>query len=194
MAEELLALRLDDIDFKASAGRVDEALDRKGVIGPCKNAAAYRTVWFIDAAGKKAMPGIKRFLAKNNVQAMPWSSYQARQANPSVRRTAEVPASSSRGSWFPQGWSNRRWDTDGVPPAVLRQQMGHTDARMTDLHGRDPAKRGLEGVFQAPRRVIGKYGKWSRCLNRCKLLILMERPMRIELTPEPWQGSVLPLY
>ena len=22
----------------------------------------------------------------------------------------------------------------------------------------------------------------------------MERPMRIELTPEPWQGSVLPLY
>jgi hypothetical protein len=66
MAEELLALRLDDIDFKASAGRVDEALDRKGVIGPCKNAAAYRTVWLLDAAGKKAMPGIKRFLAKNN--------------------------------------------------------------------------------------------------------------------------------
>jgi len=25
-------------------------------------------------------------------------------------------------------------------------------------------------------------------------LKLMERPMRIELTPEPWQGSVLPLY
>ena len=23
---------------------------------------------------------------------------------------------------------------------------------------------------------------------------VMERPMRIELTPEPWQGSVLPLY
>ena len=22
----------------------------------------------------------------------------------------------------------------------------------------------------------------------------LERPMRIELTPEPWQGSVLPLY
>jgi len=26
------------------------------------------------------------------------------------------------------------------------------------------------------------------------VLECMERPMRIELTPEPWQGSVLPLY
>ena len=26
---------------------------------------------------------------------------------------------------------NRRWETDGVSPAVTRQQMGHSDARMT---------------------------------------------------------------
>jgi hypothetical protein len=29
-------------------------------------------------------------------------------------------------------------------------------------------------------------------LRNC--LILMERPIGIEPTPEPWQGSVLPLY
>jgi hypothetical protein len=27
-----------------------------------------------------------------------------------------------------------------------------------------------------------------------KLLEIMERPIGIEPTPEPWQGSVLPLY
>src|SRR2546430_424076 len=40
---ELLAWRLNDLDFKASTISVDEALPRKGEIGPCKNAAAYRT-------------------------------------------------------------------------------------------------------------------------------------------------------
>jgi integrase len=59
---ELLALRLNDIDFKASTIRVDEALPRKGQIGPCKNAAAYRTVLLRDAEGKRAMRELKRFL------------------------------------------------------------------------------------------------------------------------------------
>src|SRR5437773_8944458 len=52
---ELLALRLNDVDFKASTIRVDEALPRKGETGPCKNAAAYRTVLLSDAEGKRAM-------------------------------------------------------------------------------------------------------------------------------------------
>ena len=30
--------------------------------------------------------------------------------------------------------------------------------------------------------------------RKLEVLECMERPMRIELTPEPWQGSVLPLY
>src|SRR5437762_5031327 len=45
-SSELLALRINDIDFKASTVRVDESSDQQtnGNIGPCKNAAAYRTV------------------------------------------------------------------------------------------------------------------------------------------------------
>ena len=35
--------------------------------------------------------------------------------------------------------------------------------------------------------------KW-KMKQRRNFLKRMERPMRIELTPEPWQGSVLPLY
>jgi len=60
--EEFLASRVDDIDFEASTVRVDEAIDRKGKIGPCKNAAAYRTVLMLDAEGQRAMQELKRFL------------------------------------------------------------------------------------------------------------------------------------
>ena len=63
---ELLALRLNDVDFKASTIRVDEALPRKGETGPCKNAAAYRTVLLSDAEGKRAMRELKRFLRAKN--------------------------------------------------------------------------------------------------------------------------------
>ena len=63
--EELLALRINDIDFRTTSVRVDEALDRKGVIGPCKNAAAYRKVLLLDAEGQTAMRALKRFLAGN---------------------------------------------------------------------------------------------------------------------------------
>ena len=43
---ELFALKVDDVDFKAGSIRVDESSDQrsKGKLGPCKNAAAYRTV------------------------------------------------------------------------------------------------------------------------------------------------------
>ena len=65
--EELLALRIDDIDLRASSFRVDEALDRKNVVGPCKNAAAYRTVLLLDAEGQTAMRALKGFLAGKKV-------------------------------------------------------------------------------------------------------------------------------
>jgi integrase len=41
---ELLALRVDDIDFEASTIRVDESSDQRngGALGPCKNVTAYR--------------------------------------------------------------------------------------------------------------------------------------------------------
>jgi len=56
-SSELLALRINDIDFKASTVRVDESSDQRtnGRIGPCKNAAAYRTVALHDLEGKKSM-------------------------------------------------------------------------------------------------------------------------------------------
>lgn len=51
---ELLALRLDDLDFRTSTIRVDESSDQRncGRIGPCKNATAYRTVVMQDVPGK----------------------------------------------------------------------------------------------------------------------------------------------
>jgi len=61
---ELLALRVNDFDFSESALRVDESSDQKsgGKIGPCKNAAAYRTVYLLDAEGKKAMAKVREFI------------------------------------------------------------------------------------------------------------------------------------
>jgi integrase len=58
---ELLALRLNGVGFTASTIRVDEMLPRKGEIGPCKNAAAYRTVLVRDVEGKRAVQELKRF-------------------------------------------------------------------------------------------------------------------------------------
>jgi hypothetical protein len=51
-------------DFKAGTIRVDESSDQRssGRIGPCKNAAAYRTVALHDSEGQKAMRALKRFL------------------------------------------------------------------------------------------------------------------------------------
>lgn len=46
MRRELLALRVNDIDFGASTLRIGESSDQqnKGIIGSFKNSAAYRTV------------------------------------------------------------------------------------------------------------------------------------------------------
>jgi integrase len=62
---ELLALRVNDIDFGASALRIDESSDQrsKGKIGPCKNAAAYRTVLLLDPEGQRAMRELRRFVS-----------------------------------------------------------------------------------------------------------------------------------
>jgi len=60
---ELFALRVNDIDFKVGTVRVDESADQRTYeIGPCKNAAAYRTVLLADKEGKEALGMLKRFL------------------------------------------------------------------------------------------------------------------------------------
>jgi hypothetical protein len=57
---------------------------------------------------------------------------------------------------------------------------------------------GWKWCIRTPRESMWRsqpsyWKKWKmRRLRKC--LKRMERPMRIELTPEPWQGSVLPLY
>ncbi len=63
-SSELLALRVNDIDFRAKTVRVEESSDQrsKGEAGPCKNAAAYRTVLLFDPEGEKAMRKLRRFL------------------------------------------------------------------------------------------------------------------------------------
>jgi integrase len=63
-SSELLALRVNDIDFRAKTVRVEESSDQrsKGEAGPCKNAAAYRTVLLFDPEGKQAMQKLRRFL------------------------------------------------------------------------------------------------------------------------------------
>lgn len=63
-SSELLALRVNDLNFKANIIRVDESSDQRnnGVIGSCKNAAAYRTVVLHDAEGISAMRTLKRFV------------------------------------------------------------------------------------------------------------------------------------
>ena len=60
-SSELLALKVNDIDFKASTVRVDESSDQRsnGKIGPCKNAPAYRTVVLLDSQGKAAMKQLR---------------------------------------------------------------------------------------------------------------------------------------
>jgi len=63
-SSELLALRANDIDFRAKTVRVEESSDQRGrgEIGPCKNATAYRTVLLCDPEGKKALRRLARFL------------------------------------------------------------------------------------------------------------------------------------
>lgn len=59
----MFALRVNDIDFKAGTIRVDESADQRTYkVGPCKNAAAYRTILLADSEGKEALAMLKRFL------------------------------------------------------------------------------------------------------------------------------------
>ncbi len=67
---------------------------------------------------------------------------------------------------------NRRSELAGINPAVIRQQTGHSSHRMTALYcGEIP----LDQVREA---------------FSSKLLKKMQRPIGIEPTPEPLQGSV----
>jgi len=137
---ELFALRVKDLDFKAHTIRVDESVNPcTGDIGPCKNAAAYRTILLADAEGKEAMEMLKDFLGSRieNPNALVFASRigtPLRESN--VLRMTLHPALKALG--LPQAGMhafrhgcNRRWELAGVNHAVLRQQMGHSSHAMT---------------------------------------------------------------
>jgi len=136
---ELFALRVNDIDFKAGTIRVDESADQRTYkIGPCKNAAAYRTVLLADAEGREALSALKRFLKGPHLSNS--LVFQSRRGSP--RRETNVlpeflhPVLKALGlqkagmHTFRHG-CNRRWELAGMNAAVLRQQMGHSSAAMT---------------------------------------------------------------
>ena len=137
---ELFALRMDDLDFAEGTIRVDEAADsHTGLIGPCKNAAAYRTVLLADKEGIEAMLALKRFIGTRvqDPNALVFASAKAtplRESN--VLSEALHPALQAvklpkAGMHAFRHGCNRRWEIGGMNPAVLRQQMGHSSHAMT---------------------------------------------------------------
>ena len=137
---ELFALKVDDIDFRAGTIRVDESLDQRTyTMGPCKNAAAYRTVVLADSEGREALTALREFLGDGpfNPTAL---MFHSRNGSP-LRETNVLhdglhPALETLG--FPKAGMhafrhgcNRRWELAGMNPAVLRQQMGHSSPAMT---------------------------------------------------------------
>ena len=141
-SSELLALRINDFDFRAGTIRVDESSDQRsnGAIGPCKNAAAYRTIVLHDSEGKNTMRALKRFLGVSLPDEL---IFRSRSGGPLLETTilnqGLHPALKALG--LPKGGMhgfrrgcNRRWELAGINPAVIRQQMGHTSARMTTLY------------------------------------------------------------
>jgi integrase len=140
---ELLALKIDDIDFVASTIRVEESSDQRGAgkVGLCKNPTAYRTVLLRDPEGIEAMRELKRFVGTaTDPTAL---VFHSKRGNPLMETTilhqGLHPALKSLGFQrsglhaFRRG-CNRRWELAGINPAVIRQQMGHTTAAMTMLY------------------------------------------------------------
>ncbi len=156
---ELLSLRLNDIDFKASTIRVDEALPRKGEIGPCKNAAAYRTVLLRDVEGKRAMRELKRFLKGNNYapDALLFHTKRGRPIQETmILRQCLHPVVKALG--FPKAGMrafrrgcNRRWELAGINRAVLRQQMGHSSSAMTELYTGEIPLEQVRAAYSKPQ-------------------------------------------
>jgi integrase len=136
---ELFALKLNRIDFKAGTIRVDESADQRIYeIGPCKNAAAYRTILPADSEGREALAMLKRFLTgPQNPNGL---GFRSKRGSP-LRETNvlhEILHPVLKALGLPQAGmhafrhgGNRRWELSGMNPAVLRQQMGHSSAVMT---------------------------------------------------------------
>lgn len=139
----MLALRVNDIDFRAGTIRVEESSDQKskGAAGPCKNAAAYRSVLLLDQEGRKAVQKLRLFLgiAPNSTMFVFHSSRGNPLLETDILNQGLYPALDALGleqagmHAFRRG-CNRRWELAGVKPAIIRQQMGHSSAAMTERY------------------------------------------------------------
>lgn len=141
---ELLALRMNDLDFDTNAITVDEASDQRtgGNVGECKNDAAYRTVLLADAEGGKAAQELKRFVGTATTPP-DVLVFRSKRGGPLLETTilnqCLYPALAALGlpkSGFHafRGGCNRRWELAGLNPAIHRQTMGHSSATMTRLY------------------------------------------------------------
>lgn len=157
-SSELLALKVDDIDFRASTIRVEESLDQRstGKIGPCKNVSAYRTVLLRDPEGRMAMQQLRRFLKPARCSdALVFRSkrggplYETNILNQGLHPALKALGLKKAGMHAFRRGCNRRWELAGVNPAVIRQQMGHTSSTMTALYTGEIPLEQIEAEFSS---------------------------------------------
>jgi integrase len=155
---ELLALRLNDLDFTSSTVRVDEASDQRdgGKVGQCKNAAAYRRVVLLDKEGRKAMHRLRQFVAHDSDSDA--LVFRSRRRGPLLETTIlsqglypalEALQITQAGFHAFRRGCNRRWELAGINSAVIRQQMGHTSAAMTALYSGEIPVESVTAEFSA---------------------------------------------
>ena len=131
---------MNDVDFKSGTIRVDESFDgRTYTVGQVKNLAAFRTVYLGDREGREAMRNLKAFVrdrVQNSEEFLFHSKHGSPMRETKVLGEALHPALKALG--LPQAGMhafrrgcNRRWELAGVNPAVQRQMMGHSSAKMT---------------------------------------------------------------
>jgi len=140
---ELLALRVNDINFGASTLRVEQSSDQRsaGKIGPCKNVTAYRTVLLLDSEGQRAMRQLRRFVG--DAPSLNALVFHSKRGGPLMETTIlsqgvhpalKALGLKKAGMHALRRGCNRRWELAGINPAVQRQQMGHSSAAMTALY------------------------------------------------------------
>jgi len=153
---------------------VDESPDQRTYkIGPCKNAAAYRTVLLADSEGREALAMLRRFLkGLQNPNALVFRSKRGSPLRDTnvlheflhpVLKALGIPQAGMHA--FRHG-CNRRWKLSGMNPAVLRQQMGHSSAVMTARYtGEIPLDKVQEAFSKMELENMEVIGKRPRCTS-----------------------------
>ncbi|SRR5216683_3531590 len=144
--------------------------------------------------GRKAIESLKRFLETYPAPSSDALVFRSKRGGPLLETTVlnqglypalealNLKKAGLRG--FRRG-CNRRWELDGIVPAVIRQQMGHTAVlRLRDSIQVKSQWKKCKPRF--PRRIGESWFNW-KMRRRRNCLKRMERPIGIEPTHEPWQ-------